>query len=49
MALASARWRPAAFMRVWTARETATVPIKVAAIAAAESIFTVRDIIIGLV
>jgi hypothetical protein len=48
-ALSCAGWTPAASVRVWNVPETATVPIKIAAIAAAESIFTARDIMVGLV
>jgi hypothetical protein len=42
-------WMPAASTHGWSVRETATVPIKVAAIAAAERIFTERNIMAGLV
>jgi hypothetical protein len=41
-------WAPAASAHGWSVRETAAVPIKVAAIAAAERIFTVRDIMLRL-
>jgi hypothetical protein len=43
-----AGWAPAAVVRVWTVRATATVAIKAAAMAAAETNFVVRVIMVGL-